>query len=216
MGDHFVKISEVPKEKRLSYFWDYYKIHTIVIILLIISVISLVKVTVLRTVPDSEILMVTIGNKIHNDYVPKTEEMLSSLPIDFNGDGKAIASIQKIALSAAERPEDAELEYTTTMKLSAVLSSAQCIIQIVDEDIFEYLDSEGLIGTYDELSGYGFSGSEKIKVPLSETVFSDELISPYENELYITLRPKDASLLSNKKKEQNYENQLKLLAALIR
>lgn len=216
MGDHFVKLSEIPKGKRLSYFWDYYKIHTIVGILLIIAVISIVKSTVFRTVSDSEILMVTAGNKAHTEYIVKAEDILSTLPIDFNNDGKAIANIQTISLSQAQTPQDAELEYATQMKLTAVLTSAECIIQITDEATYKFLDEEGLIGTYDELSAYGFSGSEKIKVPLSETILSDELITPFENELYLTLRPKAASRLTSEKKEANYENQLKLLAELIK
>lgn len=216
MGDHFVKLSEIPKGKRLSYFWDYYKIHTIVGILLIVAVISIVKATVFRTVPDSEILIVTSGNKIHSDYIAKAEDILSTLPIDFNNDGKAIAEIQSISVSQADAPQDAELEYATQLKLSAVLTTAECIIQIADEDAYNFLDAEGLTGTYDELSAYGFSGSEKIKVPLSETPLSDQLISPYEDELYLTLRPKAASLLTSEKKEENYENQLKLLAELIK
>ena len=219
MADHFVKIKEVPKKDRLKYFWDYYKVHTIVVILLIISAISIIRSTVFRTKEDSYILVAGYGNMISQEMQMNIADFLKNERFDLNGDGKVKHDIQYIMFSDNQNnqsiPVDAEVESVTVMKLNALFTTGNYALQIVDSDMANVLIREGLAAKAEDFGKESFTtDGEYVKIPIEETILKD-VFSDKVDKYFIMPRGKDDISYGNDKKIRNYDNSLKLLNMLL-
>ena len=183
----------VPKGQRLKYFKDYYLISTIGLIIIILMVISLLRVTVFREKDDLCILLAAAQTDFDNDHYALLEKkILDNYDIDFNKNG-----VEKLVINdcimvnndMAEGFETAEQDMAAGMKLSAVLETSLCTIQLVDEDMYQLLLAEGMVETYENLAEFGVKGSGYIKVPLSET----DIDINNEDPFFLTVRPKETS-----------------------
>ena len=107
-----------------------------------------------------------------------------------------------IHLDPEAQQQDPEYYNAQKMKFVAVLSTAETALQIVDEESYQYLVSEELIGNYSELSQpYGHKPDEPIKIPLSSLALFNQYQDRLPQDLYLTLRPKDAMRLGNSEKK---------------
>ena len=219
MADHFVKISEVPKDQRLKYFWDYYKVHTFVVIFVVISLISIIKVTVFRTKEDAFILIAGQGAQVTSDVQSGVKQALSDESFDLNGDGKSYYDIQYIMLSQNDKDitsqMDAEVESVNAMKLTALFSTGNYVLQIVDEKMAEVIIYEGLAAKAESFEGKNYiSDNGYVKIPVSETKLKD-VFGVQADKYFIIPRGKDALSSGNDKKAGNYENSIKVLDNLL-
>ncbi|MBE7048887.1 MAG: hypothetical protein E7393_05930 [Ruminococcaceae bacterium] len=215
MADHKYKPSEVPKGERWQYFLDYYKTPVIVGVVGIFLLISFLKSTVLAPEPDVSILAST-SEFVHYDKWTSVQESISALPLDYDEDGETLVEIEYVQLDADAKPEEIEVHRSNQAKLIALLESAHCALQILDEEMFAYFYEQGLVATYGELpDAMGREADEVIKIPLSEiNAFSS--VPELPEGLYMTLRPRDAMHMGdNKKKQAKYDHQLDTLMALL-
>ncbi len=216
MADHVYKPSEVPKGQRWQHFKDYYKIPFIFCVIGIICLVSILRTVVFSTKPDVTIIAATEGY-VNYEFWEQTEAAFSVLPLDLNEDGKVLIETEYVQLDQNMMATEPETYMAYQTKLVATLSTAASALQIVDEGMFQYFESEKLIGTYAELSEtFGHVPEETVKIPLEE-------LAPYntiENlpaGLYMTLRPEDAmQIRGDKKKLARYEAQKEVLEALLR
>ncbi|MBP3337474.1 MAG: hypothetical protein J6L59_03590 [Clostridia bacterium] len=213
MADHMIKMSEVPKGQRYQQFKDYYRIPLICALVGVIMVISILKSTVFAPKPDAYLLVAT-KNDVSAEFTASVETLYTENGNDFNGDEKNLISITPVSYNPLQAKTDPEVGMAMQTKLMAVLSTAENIMQIVDDDMFEYFSEQGLIGTYSDLgkseTEFGKAPSEIIKIPLSEIGFfkGEEFIGKTDG-LYMTIRPRDGSQLGeNKKKIARYEEQI--------
>lgn len=216
MADHMYKPSEVPKGQRWQHFLDYYKIPTIIAVLLVIAVISILKSTVFSVKPDVTILA---ASKLYVSYDAWDEATaaFAEMPLDYNNDGKSTVTVEYINLDDSMQQSDPEVYVAYQTKLMASLSSAESALQIVDEDMFTYFVDQQLAATYAELEM--FAGhepqSDYVKIPLKELApFRDMADLP--DGLFLTVRPQEAMQIGNSKKKQaKYENQLAALEVML-
>lgn len=213
MADHMIKMSEVPKGQRYQQFKDYYRIPLLCLIIGIVMLVSILKTTVFSPKPDA-FLVITTSYDIASDFQTLTESLYSEKGQDFNGDEKALISVTPITYNELTMKTDPEVGMAMQTKLMGVLSSAENIMQIVDEDMFKLFEGEGLIGTYADLEDkentFNKPLDEKIKIPLSEIpFFASEEYNGKTDGLYMTIRPRDGSQLGNKEKKiKAYNNQI--------
>lgn len=202
----------VPKGKRLKYFKDYYLISTIVLIVILIMVGSLVKTIFFREPDDLNVLVAAAQTDFDNEHYAFLEEkILEEYDIDLNENGVEKLVINDCIMVNNEMAggfETAEQDMAAGMKLSAVLETSLCTIQIVDEDMYQLLLGEKLIETYENLKEFGLEGEGYIKVPLSETVLDTKMIDP----LYLTVRPKDSSRID----PEMYKKHIEIVKQIIK
>ena len=216
MADHMIKMSEVPKGQRYQQFKDYYRVPTICAIIGIIMVISILKTTVFAPKPDAFLLIAT-KNEVSTELTMGIETLYAEVGNDFGGDEKRLISVTPASYNPLQAKTDPEVGMAMQTKLMAVLSTAENILQIVDDDMFSYFEEQGLIGTYSDLgkseTEFGKSPDEIIKIPLSEIEFfkNEEFsgVSDDFSKLYMTVRPRGGSQLGNsEKKLAKYEQQI--------
>lgn len=220
MADHFVKISEVPKEKRLQYFWDYYKVHTIVAIILVICVISIIKTTVFRTKEDSYILIAGQTSPVTSDVKINVQNYLANGEFDLNGDGKSFHNVEFVMLKSSESQKqstmDAEVESVNLTKLTALFTTGNYVLQIVDETMAEVLIQEGLVAKTDSFEGKNYPEENGfVKIPVSDTKLK-EAFGVSADKYFIIPRGRDGMSAGNDKKIKNYENSIKILDGLLK
>lgn len=220
MADHFVKISEVPKEQRLQYFWDYYKIHTIVAIILVISIVSIVKATVFRTKEDSFVLIAGQTVPVTSDVKINVQNYLSNGEFDLNGDGKSFHNVEFVMLKSDESQNqttiDVEVESVNLTKLTALFTTGNYVLQIVDETMAEVLIREGLVSKADSFEGKNYPEENGIvKIPVSDTKLK-EAFGVNADKYFIMPRGRDGMSAGNDKKVKNYENSVKVLDSLLK
>ncbi len=216
MADHVYKPSEVPKGQRWQQFKDYYKVPFVLIVIGIICLISILRTVVFSTKPDATIIA---ASESHVDYTvwEQTQEAFSALPLDLNEDGKVLIETDYVQLSEDMMNAEPETYMAYQTRLVASLSSATSALQIVDEAMFEYFDSEGLLGTYAELpETFGHDAEELVKIPLKEIPLY-RAIENLPDGLYMTLRPEAAmQIRGDEKKLARYEAQKEILLTLLR
>ncbi len=218
MADHNVKLSEVPKGKRLAYFWDYYKIHTIVAILLLAATVSILKSTVFRTKEDAFILIAGTGS-LSEQTVSDIRTALNSMDIDVNGDGKIKNDVVGVSFLSQKtensKDTDMELEAAQSMKMSGVLSTGNYIIQIADEKMADYLIAQNVVAKPQDFSNKYYTVDENyVKIPISATKLA-KAFGNYADNYFIVVRGKDRVSTGSNKKMKNYENQIKVLNKIV-
>ena len=213
MADHMIKMSEVPKGQRYQQFKDYYRTPLIFGIAIAVMLISILKTTVFSPKPDAYVVTASKYD-ISNQFLDTLENKYAEIGQDVNGDEKVLLSVTPITYNELTMKTDPEVGVAMQTKMMGVLSTAENIIQIVDDDMYEFFLSQGLCGTYSDLGDktdvFQKPLDEIIKIPLGEIPFfeSDEFKEEKDG-LYMTIRPRDGSQLGNsKKKIENYENQI--------
>lgn len=215
MADHMYKLSEVPKGKRMQHFRDYYLFKTIIWVIVIFSVISLVKTTIFRTKPDINVLVAT-NEFLHPDVWDDLKEEITNFCIDYNSDKKTVVEMNVNTFDESTK-NNVSQNAGATQRYMAVLAIADHLIQIVDDERYENLKSQGLIGTYKDLAGYdtGKDENEEVKIPLSELEAFDSISKDMMTEHYLTIRTRAGSQLHDKEnKIENYENHVEVFASL--
>lgn len=213
MADHMIKMSEVPKGQRYQQFKDYYRTPLIFGLIIAVMLISILKTTVFSPKPDAFVVMASKYD-ISAEFVDALENKYSEIGQDVNKDKKVLLSVTPITYNELALKTDPEVGVAMQTRMMGVLSTAENIIQIVDDDMYEYFMSQGLCGTYSDLGEdkniFDKSLDEVIKIPLSDIpFFNSEEFSAEKDGLYMTIRPRDGSQLGkSEKKIKNYENQI--------
>ena len=201
----------VPKGKRLKYYKDYYLIPSIILLIAILMVVSIIKVTVFREKEDLNIMIAAASTDLSVEHTRIIENaVIKNYDIDFNKNGKEKLVISEVIMSAKGMDDykTAEQDIAAAMKLSAVIEGSLCTIQIVDENMYQFLLKEEMIETYENLEKFGLSGEGHIKVPLSETKLDPKNLDP----LFLTVRPEATSRLDPK----DYKNHIELVKKIIK
>lgn len=200
----------VPKGKKLKYYKDYYLIPSIILLIAIFMVVSIIKVTVFREKEDLNIMIAAASTDLDVSHTAMIENaIIENFDVDFDGNGKEKLIISEAIMSAMGTDyRTAEQDMAAGMKLSAILEGSLCTIQLVDENIYQFLLKEEMIETYENLEKYGFLGEGYIKIPLSETKLDPKNLDP----LYITIRPEASTRL----RPEIYQQHIELVKQIIK
>ncbi len=133
------KYGEVPKRftrEWWEYFWDYYRIHTIVTLVILVAVIYTVNHYV--TAPEYEFNIAYFAES----NIPQGEEelfrqKLSQFVTDSDGDGKdGVAIIQNSFVSGVL---DIQMEQTMITRMQLEMTDEDTIVYILSEDKLKYM-----------------------------------------------------------------------------
>ena len=146
------KYGEVPKlftKKWWEYFWDYYKIHTIVV--LFVALMAGVTIYQYVTAPKYDFNVAYAGAY---DLIDENAELLrqkmSEFVTDSDGDGKDGVAFNRIAF--IEGMEDPQVEYATTMRMQLEITDENSILFIFDDTKSKYyVESSEMEGAFLEV-----------------------------------------------------------------
>ncbi len=198
MADKTYRFSEIrtlPKGERLSYFWMYYKLHTLIALAVLIAVVSTVVSLAARVKPDVQLLL--MSNTFTSAEVEALEAQLSSLPIDNNGDGKNAASIYDVAFADANTTD----AYVVMQAVTA-LSASDYVLLLVGQGAFDYLMGMDVLA--DE-NGNPATADAVFRLPASQI---PGLGLPDRDDLFLCLRARP------EKDDGYYDTQLSALDVL--
>ncbi len=192
------KYGEIPKlftKKWWGYFWEYYKVHTIVSVLIVSVAISTVYKIV--TAPEYEF---NIAYSAELDLSADTEEMfgqeLSQYVTDSNGDGEDGVLIRQNNFMLGM--EDAQVEQTLIMRMQLEMTDEDTIVYIIGEDKLKYMiDSPDMEGAFVPVENWLDSevGEDKLYVfdgqAYAVKLDGSKMLSQYKiksDDLYIAVR----------------------------
>lgn len=160
------KLKELHGKERIAYLWDYYRIPTLVIIVIIIAAVSLVHA--IQNQPNycfgGALLNITSA-----DFTSDTTYLDNYM--DYAGiDSDKYSLNIKTGLYLSD---DTSSNYNTYMALAALVSAQDIDFIICDKDIIEYLATTGYAGDLESmLSSDTFAKYENLM--LNSTIGSDE------------------------------------------
>ncbi len=192
------KYGEIPKrftKKWWEYFWDYYKIHTIVSALVIMVAGSTVYNII--TAPRYDFNVVYSGKaNMPKEQVEKLREKLSVFVTDSDGDGKDGVDIRQNTF--IEGLGDVSVAQTMIMRMQLEATDKDSIIYIIDKSNLRYMvddpSMEGMFKTVDKWTEneveedklYRFNGQAyAVNLKDSKILRECEILS---DDLYVAVR----------------------------
>ncbi len=221
MADKFTKITDVEKGKRLSYFWDYYKIPLLVIIIIVCMCASLTYHIFFKPLPDTNIFIATVDKPITTYFTDSLEKTINDNLYDIDGDGTVKLKFDTILTSLSINVADPEQQSAMATKFASILSVGKYIIEIVDEEAFNYLLEENLVADYKVLEEYGYDNKDNfhgfVKIPIENTSLGTvNGLDTIPNQLYLTFRAPTRSSDKSGNGAVYYQNQVKFFISLLK
>lgn len=213
------KYGEVPPrftKAWWAYFWEYYKVHTLVTV----GVVAAVAITVTQCVKQpSYDLSVMYANsaEVTENIRQETDSAFSELIDDVTGDGKAMTSIQALPISSLKASD--EQSYAMITKLSLNLQASESDIFIVSRDIAEsFISNEAYSGCFMSAEELNIDKAQHDVLELGEGSacgvsisgmgFFEEMELPTED-TYLFVRRVYSREEGNEKLEARHENAMK-------
>lgn len=134
------KMKDKPLKEKAEYFWEYYKIHTLIGLGALFFIISLVHA--IATSKDYALSIVMV-NSIASELELQTEEWINDLNslIEFNPKKEEITIDSTISLGTDTA--SANSEYASLQKLAAMMSSKTIDIFVANNALFEQYAQNG-------------------------------------------------------------------------
>lgn len=137
------KYGEIPKrftKKWWEYFWDYYKVHTIASVVIIIAVV--VTIYQVLTAPQYEFNVSYAGEyDIPYENAEVLRLKMSEFVTDSNNDGKDGIKLNQI--SFVEGREDPQIESAKATRMYLEITDENSILFLVDESKAKYFFGDG-------------------------------------------------------------------------
>lgn len=126
--------------KKLENYWYYYKIHTIVAVLVIIVLAFLITQCAKKVDPDMTVMLVSKRVSISEDQQTKLEKVLSDYTEDVNNDGKKIVTVEVLNID----DENGDAQYSSAMrqKLMVEVAGTNNTIFVTDDEFYNYLNKD--------------------------------------------------------------------------
>ena len=132
------KYGEIPKlftKKWWEYFWDYYKVHTIVVLF----VLMMAGVTIYQaaTAPDYDFNVAYAGAyNLVDENAELLRQKMSEYVTDSDGDGKDGVAFNRI--SFVEGMEDPQVEYASITRMQLEVTDENTVLYIFDDTKASY------------------------------------------------------------------------------
>lgn len=150
-------------KKKWENYWFYYKIHTIVAVVLILIVALLVKQCSDRVNPDITVMIVSRTVNLSDAQTASIQNMLDKYTTDINGDGRRVAECDCYYFGDAQ---NAQMNYALQAKLIANVSDAERVLYITDDGYYKELSKTGSL--FDKLSNIDTAAPNSDRVELSK------------------------------------------------
>lgn len=200
------KLREIEKGKRLDYFFTYYGWMACAALIILITAAYLLFLIFIRPRADIRILWLSDRYNAVSEAV-LTEKMEDTFPWDTNRDGKVKITLNCVDFSS---PFDG-LDLQTKSETAILLSTGNNYIIFANQYAFNWLTSEGLLGTWADYKGYSESPNDDriLQIKLSELAFFTEnaILSEYGEMVLCVLKPPEEDAL--------YREEMEMLTSLL-
>lgn len=193
MDKDFSKYYKITDKEFWRNYWFYYRVHTIVGVIVAALIIGTVISFVTRVNPD--ILMMHIGAGLFpEEQIPQVEAYVAEKTPDLNEDGKQVVSLQTLIYNESL---DAQMALAAMTKADLEFAGGDSTLILVDETTMErYINMEVFqdltdyvqrLGIAPDKLKYSEDGSQPLLVNITDTRFVSE--SGYQGpDLYLGLR----------------------------
>ena len=179
------KYGTVPKrftKDWWAYFWDYYKVHTLVVV----GIIAAITITVIqvRNTPKYDLYVTYVGDMyLSDEKQAELTEKLSEQIDDVNGDGKVSVGLNQYIFSENDAQNNPQYFQAIVTKVQLTFLNDESMLFIFNEKNSDYLfRTESLDGAFSRASDWAdISGIDKDRlfaasgnvygVALSDSVF---------------------------------------------
>jgi hypothetical protein len=142
----FSKLKDMPSNQRLSYIWDYYKIHIFSIIILILFISSFIYTQITKK---NEFFQITyIGNYISSNTLSAVSNDLNKEIL--SNDPKNIINLDTIFITN----DNIKGNSNVANKLSTEIATGEIDMAIVSKKFFDANFSTGIFSNLDSINGF--------------------------------------------------------------
>ncbi len=201
----------------LSNFWYHYKVHTIVVIFVIIIAVYTVVELSNRELPDLDIAVAGSDTLISKN-LDQFESEIENLIQDANGDDKTICTINNVVLPGLEE-EDTTLNSSFDLnRLVASVASGETKLFVVNYDMLEYLKNQyacqDITDVYEKMNipheGQQYYYKTSTKNPVLQSLqLTDE-------SCYVFIRVRNSAIRDNEEQDIQYQNAYRVLEEIIK
>lgn len=192
--------------KKLSNFWYYYKVHTVVAVITVLILAILVSQCAAKESYDYAVVL-SMATVVEEPAAELMGEELARFGEDLNGDGKVMVEVINCTYGSNDTVRINQLG-----KLQARLALPETVIFLLDEASFSDLDDMGLFGTAD-----GFDAKAGKALSLKGTPMDMLVQNRYGNVLpsdwYLCMRGYDSSAQGGDTAAALYAEQSRALVA---
>ena len=190
---------EMDREKKsfgewLKNYWYYYRVHTIIGILVAALLAILVGQCARRVNPDYTVILY-MRKEISEQMTNAMAAELQKYGVDRNGDGKVVVEIANCSYDA-DSANDMALGNISKMQAQLALPDAP--LMIVDKYTFADLDEQGVFAVRDDLPDKDGKALSLKETPVYEAVNAAKA-NYLVNDLYLSIRDLDGSNLKDNK-----------------
>lgn len=178
--------------KRLQNYWYYYKVHTIIGLLVAALLAILVSQCAHRENPDYTIVLY-MRKELSEDMTDAMAAELEKFGADRNGDGQVVV---EIANCSYDGDGSKDVIMGSIAKMQAQLALPDAPLMITDKYTFADLDEQGVFATRDDLPDRDGKALSLQGTPLYEAVNSVRA-NYLVNELYLSIRDLEDSELKD-------------------
>lgn len=196
-------------KKKLSNYWYYYKIHTIVAVIVVICVAFMIKQCSDRVRPDMEVIIISSNVTLSDDKVADIENVLSKYTDDLNKDGRKVVSCNYMNMN---QNQDAQVLYAMQTKLIAEIAGSDTALFITDDTYLYSLKEQQL---FLELKDVGLSGQYGIKLSKLPDFKIKDMPAGF-NDLNLSIRSFEGTSLDREDASDSYKNSVKVFKALLK
>lgn len=198
----------------LSNYWYHYKVHTIVVIFVIILIVYTVVEINNRTVTDLDV-MVAGRDTLISSNIDQFEAETQNLMQDANGDGKVVCTVNNVVVD--EENANVELNGQYLEKLTLTIVTGDTKLYLVNQEMLEYLEDKNVCQDITDVY-------EKMNLPHEgeqyyyKTSTSNPVLQPLrlqEGEYYVFVRIRNSAIRDTEEQDIQYQNAYHVLEKIM-
>ncbi|MGH4122083.1 MAG: hypothetical protein ACREV6_04010 [Clostridium sp.] len=167
-----VDLKSMSKKKKAEYIWEYYKLHIIGVLAIILILASIIHGQITRV--DYVFDLTLIGNNVDETKKSDVEKQLTNIVIK-DGEQKKQAIIDIIPIEGSSK-EDATMSNVSTQKFIAKISVGEIDVVILDKGMAQVYAKQDMFSRLDNIRELDLSAIKNEKI---EAVGSDNIKAVY-------------------------------------
>jgi hypothetical protein len=197
-------------KKKWENYWFYYKIHTIVAVLVIIVLAVLIKQCADRVEPDMTIVLVSNNVMLTDDQTTRLDSQLSKLSADVNNDGHKSVQVEVLYM---DKNQDGQMLQALQQKLMVEEAATDDALYITDDAYYKILSKSK--GFFVNLKNVDKSAPDGTRVKIGSLPgLKLSGVSNY-NDLTVSIRSFGSSFSKTYQDSASYRNAVSILKKLM-
>ena len=158
-----VDLSSMSRKKKAEYIWEYYKLHIIAVLVIILMVTSFIHGQITKV--DYVFNLTLIGNSVDSNKKSEVEKQLTNFVIK-RGEQKKEAIVDVIPLEGSSKA-NASMSSISTQKLIAQISVGEIDVVILSKGMFQNYVKQGMFLRLDNISQFPLASIKNEKLQAS-------------------------------------------------